>query len=61
MHPAGEPRAGASRSFEQLAPDLARLGQEQRRLRHTDPPATAARLRSLMLAYDDILLQAEWR
>jgi hypothetical protein len=45
-----------NRSIEQLVRDLRRLGGEQRRLRDSDPPAKAARLRSLMLAYDDALI-----
>ena len=48
----------ANRSIEELVQDLSRLGSEQRRLRHSDPPAKAARLRSVMLAYDDTLLAA---
>ena len=56
--PAGDTPASASRSIERLAQDLARLGREQRKLRSTDPPAKAARLRSLMLAYDDTLSEA---
>ena len=50
--------ARASRSIEQVAQDLARLGRERYRLWYTDPPAKAARLHSLMLAYDDTLLEA---
>jgi hypothetical protein len=56
--PAARAPAPADRSIERLTQDLRRLGGEQRRLRHTDPPAKAARLRSLMLAYDDTLLAA---
>ena len=48
----------AGRSIEHLVRDLRRLADEQRRLRHSGAPAKAARLRSLMLAYDDTLLEA---
>ena len=55
---AAEGPAPVGRSIEQLVQDLRRLGAEQRRLRHSDPPAKAARLLSVMLAYDDTLLAA---
>ena len=48
----------ADRSIERLTQDLRRLAAEQRKLRGTDPPGKAARLRSVMLAYDDTLLEA---
>ena len=50
--------APENRSIEALVRDLRRLNTQQRRLHHDDPPAKAARLRSLMLAYDDTLLAA---
>ena len=58
MTPAGSARPNAERTIERLAQDLDRLGREQRELRCADPPAKATRLRSLMLAYDDTLLEA---
>lgn len=48
----------AARSIEQLVADLRRLAVEQRRIRQSDAPAKAARLQSLMLAYDDTLSAA---
>lgn len=55
-----EPRISVSfssvRSIEQLTRDLRRLGDQQRGVREGEVPAKAARLRSLMLAYDDTLL-----
>lgn len=58
FEPVTERPAAGDRSIEQLAQDLSRLGREQRGLRHSDPPAKAARLHSLMLAYDDTLVAA---
>ncbi len=46
------------RSIEQVVGDLRRLGDQHRRLRQGEAAAKAARLRSLMLAYDDTLLAA---
>ena len=57
-HRASKGPVPADRSIEQLARDLRRLGSEQRALRHSDPPAKVARLRSVMLAYDDTLAAA---
>ena len=57
-HPVAQAPIPADRSIHDLVQDLSRLGSEQRRLRHGDPPAKAARLRSVMLAYDDTLLAA---
>jgi hypothetical protein len=54
-NPAPKGPVVADRSIEQLAGDLRRLRLEETRLRQSDLPAKAARLRSLMLAYDDTL------
>lgn len=56
--PTGRASDPSARSIEQLVRDLRRLGDQQRRLRQGDAAAKGARLRSLMLAYDDTLLAA---
>jgi hypothetical protein len=54
VRPRGGVRA-ADRSLERLVADLRRLEREQLDVRRDEPPAAAARLRALSLAYDDTL------
>ena len=48
-------RRSAQRSAERLVADLGRLSAEHRQVHAGDGPGRAARLRTLALAYDDVL------
>ena len=51
----GPPAPPAHRSTERLVADLRRLSAEHRQVHGGDGPGRAARLRTLALAYDDVL------